>query len=183
MTPPIYQRLAVPRQLPLPRWSGVIVEARVDRVLEKFGLELPDLFAPPGAVEARVVRAQLPAEVGAALERLRAALEDGYGVLERAAADIDPTLSRPAQTTRQQALAGTQEIERKLVHHLKRRQETELGQIARARTAVMPNGKPQERVLTIAPFLARYGTGLLDELAEAFAAWYRGGLEGLSERA
>jgi hypothetical protein len=47
----------------------------------------------------------------------------------------------------------------------------------------MPNGKPQERVLTIAPFLARYGTGLLDELAEAFAAWYRGGLEGLSERA
>jgi bacillithiol synthase len=183
MTPPIYQRLEIPRQCPLPRWSGVVVEPRVDRVLDKFGLTLSDLFAPPGVVEARVVRAQLPAEVGQALERLRAGLEEGYGVLERAAADIDPTLARPAQSARQQALAGTQDIEKKLVHHLKRRQETELGQLARARTAVMPGGKPQERVLTIAPFLARYGPGLLAELADAFESWYRGALEGPLERA
>ena len=79
--------------------------------------------------------------------------------------------------------AGTQDIEKKLVQHLKRRQETELGQIARARTAVLPGGKPQERVLTVAPFLARYGAGLLAELTDAIAAWYRRGLEGLSERA
>jgi len=172
MTPPIYQRLEVPRQRPLPRWSGVIVEPRVDRVLEKFGLELSDLFAPPGAVEARVVRAQLPPAVGQALERLRASLEEGYGTLERAAAEIDPTLVRP-----------TQDIEKKLVQHLKRRQETELGQLTKARTAVMPGAKPQERVLTVAPFLARYGPALLAELADAFESWYRGGLEGPSEPA
>jgi Uncharacterized protein conserved in bacteria len=183
MTPPIYQRLEVPRQRPLPRWSGVIVEPRVDRVLEKFGLELSDLFAPPGVVEARVVRAQLPPEVGQALERLRAGLEEGYGALERAAAEIDPTLVRPTQSTRQQALAGTQDIEKKLVQHLKRRQETELGQLTKARTAVMPGAKPQERVLTVAPFLARYGPALLAELADAFESWYRGALEGPSEPA
>ena len=33
------QRLGVERQLPLPRWSGVMVEPRVDRVLEKFGVD------------------------------------------------------------------------------------------------------------------------------------------------
>jgi uncharacterized protein YllA (UPF0747 family) len=69
------------------------------------------------------------------------------------------------------------------VHHLKRRQETELGQLARARTAVVPNGKPQERVLTVAPFLARYGPGLLTELTDTFEAWYHGALEGSSEPA
>jgi bacillithiol biosynthesis cysteine-adding enzyme BshC len=183
LTPPVYRRLEIPRQQPLPRWSGVIVEPRVDRVLEKFGLTLPDLFAPPGMVEARVVRSQLPEEVGAALERLRAALEREYGVLERGATDIDPTLARPTQAFRQQALAATQEVEKKLVQHLKRRQETELGQVARARTAVMPGGKPQERVLTVAPFLARYGPGLLLELTDAFASWYHGALEGPSQRA
>jgi bacillithiol biosynthesis cysteine-adding enzyme BshC len=183
MTPPIYQRLEIPRQRPLPRWSGLIVEPKVDRVLEKFGLELSDLFTPPGALEARVVRAQLPPEVGQALERLRGAVEEGYGVLERAAAEIDPTLARPTQAARQQALSGAQEIEKKLVHHLKRRQETELGQLAKARTAVMPGGKPQERVLTVAPFLARYGPTLLTELADAFASWYRDALEGPSEGA
>ncbi|HET9725416.1 MAG TPA: bacillithiol biosynthesis cysteine-adding enzyme BshC [Gemmatimonadales bacterium] len=177
MTPPIYQRLQVVRQRPLPRWSGVIVEPRVDRILEKFGLELADLSGPPGAVEARVVRSQLPAEVRQALESLRGSIEEGYGVLERAAADVDPTLVRPTQAVRQQALSGTQDIEKKLVQHLKRRQETELGQLARARTAVLPGGKPQERVLTVAPFLARYGPGLLAELTDAFEQWYRVALE------
>ena len=183
LTPPVYERLGVPRQLPLPRWSGVIVEPRVDRVLEKFGVALTELFAPPGALEARLVRAQLPTEVLAALARVRGALEEGYGALERAAADIDPTLVRPAQAARQQALGGSQEIEKKLVQHLKKRQETELGQLARARTAVAPGGKPQERVLTIAPFLARYGAGLLAELTDAFEGWYRDALEGPSEPA
>jgi uncharacterized protein YllA (UPF0747 family) len=183
LTPPVYDRLEIPRQRPLPRWSGVIVEPRVDRMLEKFGVSLAELSAPPGALEARLVRAQLPPEVTGALDRLRAALDEGYGVLERAATDIDPTLARPTQAARQQALGGTQEVEKKLVHHLKRRQETELGQLARARTAVVPNGKPQERVLTVAPFLARYGPGLLTELTDTFEAWYRGALEGSSEPA
>jgi len=183
MTPPIYQRLGIPRQRPLPRWSGILVEPRVDRVLEKFGLELADLLSAPGAVEAKVVRSQLPGEVDAALARLRAAIDEGYGVLEHAATEIDPTLARPAQSARQQALGGTQDLEKKLVQHLKKRQETELAQLARARTAVMPGGKPQERVLTVAPFLARYGPDLLSGLREAFQGWYAGALEGHLEGA
>ncbi len=183
MTPPIYARLGIARQLPLPRWSGVLVEPRVDRVLEKFGVDLADLMSPPGTVEAKVVRSRLPAEVDSALAGLRRAIEDGYAVLERAATEIDPTLARPAQSARQQALGGTQDIEKKLVQHLKKRQETELSQLARARTAVMPAGKPQERVLTVAPFLARHGTALLAELADAFQAWYAGALEGVLEGA
>jgi bacillithiol synthase len=183
LTPPIYARLEIPRQLPLPRWSGVIVEPRVDRALEKFGVSLEELLAAPGPLEARLVRSQLPSEAIASLERLRTALEVEYGALERAAVEIDPTLARPAQSARQQALAGTQDIEKKLVQHLKRRQETELGQLARARAAVAPGGKPQERVVTVAPFLARYGPGLLEELAGAFETWYAGALEGPSEPA
>ena len=183
LTPPVYERLEIPRQRPLPRWSGVIVEPRVDRVLEKFGVSLAELSAPPGALEARLVRSQLPSAAVEALGRLRAALDEGYAVLEQAAGEIDPTLTRPAQAARQQAIGGTQEIEKKLVHHLKRRQETELGQLARARTAVFPNGKPQERVLTLAPFLARYGPGLLTELSDSFEGWYRDALEGSPEPA
>ena len=47
----------------------------------------------------------------------------------------------------------------------------------------MPNGKPQERVLTVAPFLARFGPGLLQELTDAFRTWYRGALEAPSQPA
>jgi bacillithiol biosynthesis cysteine-adding enzyme BshC len=180
LTPPIYRRLGVEPQRPLPRWSGVLVEPRVDRILEKFGIELEELLAPAGALESRLVRSQLPPEATGALESIRAAVEMGYEALERSAAEIDPTLVRPMQGARHQALSGAQDVEKKLVQHLKRRQETELSQIARARTAVYPGGKPQERVLTAAPFLARYGPALMTDLSDAIETWYAGALEGAS---
>jgi bacillithiol biosynthesis cysteine-adding enzyme BshC len=181
LTPPVYQRMGVDRQQPLPRWSGVLVESRVDRVLGKFGITLADLLEPGSGLEARLVRSQLPKEAVEALTSIRTAVESGYEQLAHAAEAIDPTLTRPIQGVRQQAVAGTQEVEKKLVQHLKRRQETELGQLAKARAAVLPNQKPQERVLTVASFLARYGPGLLQELAAEIEQWYTLTLEGSSE--
>ena len=183
LTPPVYERLGVPRQRPVPRWSGLLVEPRVDRVLEKFGVTLDDLLQPGNALEGRLVRSQLPPEVLASLASLRESIERHYGVLGGSAEEIDPTLARPVQSARQQALTGTQEVEKKLVQHLKKRQETELGQIGRARAAVLPNGKPQERVLTAAPLLARYGPPLVADLLAVIESWYAGALEGASQPA
>jgi bacillithiol biosynthesis cysteine-adding enzyme BshC len=183
LTPPVYERLGVPRQRAIPRWSGLLVEPRVDRVLEKFGVTLEDLLEPGAALEARLVRSQLPTEAVDALARMRAALEAGYDAVARSAEEIDPTLARPVQGARQQALAGTQEVEKKLVQHLKRRQETELGQIARARTSVLPGNKPQERILNVSPFLARYGPSLISDLGAHIEAWYEDALEGAPQPA
>jgi uncharacterized protein YllA (UPF0747 family) len=162
----------------LPRWSGVLVEPRVDRVLRKFNIDLEELLEPQGALEARLVRSQLPDQATRAITDLKAALEAGYERLGQSAREVDPTLDRPVQGSKHQALAGVNEIERKLVHHLKKRQEVELGQIAKARAVVLPENKPQERVLTLAPFLARYGPHLMLELTDAIEAWYATSLEG-----
>src|SRR5439155_569198 len=86
-------------------------------------------------------------------------------------AAVDPTLERTVQSARNAALAGTQEIEKKLIASLKRESETLLRQISRARDAVYPRGEPQERVLTLASFLIRYGPGLLDALGDEVARW------------
>jgi bacillithiol biosynthesis cysteine-adding enzyme BshC len=175
---PIYQLTGVARQTVLPRWSGILVEPRVDRVLRKFEIELSDLLQPPGELEGRLVRSQLPETAGRALADLRRALTSGYADLARSAGDIDPTLVRPVESAKNQALSGVQEMERKLVQHLKRRQETELAQLSKARTLILPDNQPQERVLTVAPFLARHGPQLLSELAEVIESWYASALEG-----
>ena len=78
------------------------------------------------------------------------------------------------QSARNAALAGTNEIERKLVASLKRSQGAVLSQLARARAALAPGGKPQERMLTIASFLARYSGSLLDEIDAEVARWAQG---------
>ncbi len=177
VTEPVYRRLGMTPQRPLPRWSGVVLEPRVDRVLEKFGVGLTELMQPPGPLEARLVRSRLPEDALRALVALRKEIEAHYATIGRAAVEIDPTLEKPIQSARNHALAGTHDVEKKLLQHLKKRQETELSQIARARSAVWPNGKPQERLLTLAPFLARYGPPLLEQLLDAIHEWYAGALE------
>ena len=178
LTPPVYDRMRVPRQAVLPRWSGVLVEPRVERVLQKFGIELADLLEPGGALESRLVRSQLPDEASRALRGLRDSILLGYEALARSATEIDPTLTRAVQGIKNQALAGLSETEKKLVQHLKRRQEVELAQLARARAQVLPDNQPQERILTIVSYLARYGPGLIGELSENMETWYAAALEG-----
>ncbi|MGH9261110.1 MAG: bacillithiol biosynthesis protein BshC, partial [Acidimicrobiales bacterium] len=167
---------AAPADGPVPqtavaRWSGVLVEARVAKVLDRHGLTLADLEAAPGALEARLVRESLPPDVAGVFGELRGRLELEYARLARGVATIDPTLEGRVETARNAALAGTHDIERKLVAALKRANATFVGQIARARHAVYPRGRPQERVLTLASFLVRYGPALLDALEAEVARW------------
>jgi uncharacterized protein YllA (UPF0747 family) len=173
----VYPALGLAAQLPLPRWSGQIVDARTDRVLEKFGATLEELMAPGQQLENRLVRSALPREATDALAALRESIARHYETLTRAAVAIDPTIERTLQNLCNQAYAGSQEAEKKLVGHLKKRQATETQQIARARELVLPLGKPQERVLTIAPLLARFGPELLAALAAEITDWYAAALE------
>ena len=173
----LYEPLGVARQRSLPRWSGLIVDARTDRVLEKFGASLADLLAPGQQLETRVVRDQLPGAATEALAGLRAAIERDYATLIRAAVAIDPTIERTLERHQRRALQGAEDAEKRLVKHLKRRQATETSQIARARELVQPLGKPQERVLTLAPLLARHGAVLLEALAAHITSWYASALE------
>jgi bacillithiol biosynthesis cysteine-adding enzyme BshC len=174
LTSPIYQALEVPRQLPVPRWSGMLVEPRVDRVLEKFQADVKELVEPGQKLEARVLRDQLPREAVDVLERLERTITEEYARLERIGVDIDPTLRKPVESARQHALSEARALEKRLLHHMKQRQLTEMTQIARARTAVLPEGQPQERVYSIIGFLARYGPSVMDLLAEQIGAWYAG---------
>jgi bacillithiol synthase len=168
---PLYQALDVQPQTPVPRWSGVLVESRVEKVMEKHGLTLADFERPPGSLEAHVVSEALAPEVEQGFRDTRTQIEETYTRLAATVARIDPTLERTVQSARNAALAGTHDVEKKVVASLKRANETLMGQLARARAALAPDGKPQERVLSLASFLARYGPGLLDEIDAEVARW------------
>jgi uncharacterized protein YllA (UPF0747 family) len=138
----------------------MIVETRIERVLRRHGLEIADL-AVPGGAEGRLVREALPAEQSEALRVARLHLHEDYERLARGAGSLDPTLERSALAARNAALDRLARLERS--------SDTITRQIARARSALYPGGKPQERVLTIASFLMRYGPGLLDDVAAEVA--------------
>lgn len=177
LTPPVYQQLGVTAQQPVPRWSGLLVEPRVTSVIEKYGCSITELMGEGTELEVRITHQAYPEGTDAAFAALRDAIQQGYEPVVRAAAGVDPTLERPAASARARALHGLAELAKKLAQHARKRESTELGQIARARTSVRPEGKPQERVLSMAGFLARYGPDLLGGLAAHIEGWYARVLE------
>ena len=168
---PLFSSLGVAPQTHVPRWSGVIIEARVDKILNKHGLTPADFAGQPGTLETRIAKAELPPDLAESLKALRDEVESRFARISGEVQQLDPTLERTVQSARNAALAGTNEIEKKLVASLKRTQGTLVSQLARARAALMPDGKPQERVLTSVSFLARYGETLLEQIDAEVARW------------
>ena len=180
---PLYRILGVARQLPVARWSGLLVEPRVERTLRKFEARVGDALADGQELETRIARAALPEGTEAGLAQLRDAIRGGFDPLLARALALDPTLERPARSAEARALFAVERLEKKLLQAARRREAVELAQIARASTSLRPLGKPQERVLTLSGFLARYGDSLLESFAEHIAQHYQASLVAASPTA
>jgi bacillithiol biosynthesis cysteine-adding enzyme BshC len=164
---PIYEALEIVPQRPVARWSARFIEARVAKVLDRYGIGAEELAGPEGRLEASLVRNEMPDEARTALDALRGSLAQEYERLEQAAIAVDPTLGKAAQSARNSALAGVGGLEKRLVAHLKKKNEIVVQQIAKARRSLFPRGKPQERVYNTVPYLVRYGPAFLDGALEA----------------
>lgn len=175
----VYAALGVAPQAAVPRWSGFVVEGRVRKVLEKYGITPAALDQPHGSLEASLVADELPPVARDALAALRAALASHYPRLEEAAAAIDPTLRKPIESTMNATLAGLANVEKRLISHLKSQNEILLHQVEKARANLFPVGKPQERVFNVCSYLVRYGADFLDGVLAACAA-HAAALETLS---
>jgi bacillithiol biosynthesis cysteine-adding enzyme BshC len=168
---PVYATLDVAPQAPVARWSTLVVEQRTRKVLDRYAITPDDLQLPEGQLEQRLVRGDVPDDAERALATLRNVVTEEYDRLRDAAATVDPTLRKPVESSRNAALVGLRDIEKRIVTHLKQRNDTLVQQLARARQALVPLGRPQERVLNIVPFLVRYGRAFLDEARRAAGVW------------
>ena len=148
-----------------PRASVTIVERKVRKVLDKYHLDLPSMRVPPHELASKVVRDQLPDSVEQALSTIAARIEAGYRDLLAAAVQIDPTLKGPVNRAQNVSIRQLRDVEAKIVQLAKKQQEIQLEQLSKAGVNLYPEGAPQERVLNIVPYLARYGRGLLGDIA------------------
>jgi len=179
-TAPVYQTLGVAAQAVTTRWSGRVVEKRIAKVLEKYGIDPAELVGPDGQLEARLVSEGLPSGTTGALERLRAAIDAEYPTLLEAAITVDPTLRKPVEGARSAALSGVADVEKRILSRLKQQDEVLQRQLANARNALFPLRKSQERVLNVVQYLVRYGEELLHGVRTACDTWAEelGGVSG-----
>lgn len=171
---PIAEILGVPRPVIVPRWSCLIIEPHVEKILEKLYL-LPEDLRDPHEAEARFARSQLSASVLEQLESTRTVLHDQLDALTRAINEGD-TVVAPSVTGGLHAnlVRRIDRFERRLIAASKKQHSEVMREIATARGSLYPMGKPQERALNFVPLLARYGSALRDEMLAAASQHARG---------
>ncbi len=174
----VFRHLGIAQPARVPRWSGLLVDSYADRMLARFGLSLEALRDPERDVLSQAAADRMPGRAVGALKQLRAVAAEAGHVLTTESASIAEPLARSADGSMRRIEFEVGRLERRMIRALKRRHDTELRQLRRARTSVLPAGRPQERVLCVPEPLARYGPALLEAVRDEAASAYRQALEG-----
>jgi uncharacterized protein YllA (UPF0747 family) len=149
------------------RWSGLVLEPHVQRILARHALDVDDLRAPH-AVLARLVHERLPDDVRVALARYRSALDEAAEAFARAVATTTPPIIPEGVATgaRNSIAHRLDRLERRVIAAEKRRHQALVRDVDTAGASLFPLGKPQERVLNLMPMLARHGMPLFHEMLD-----------------
>ena len=164
-TSAVADALGLARPVPVPRWSGTIIEPHVRRILDRHALGLDDLRDPHGA-ERRAAQDAIPTPLQRALDTLREQVD--ASTRDLAAAGRALAVPDAVFEGNRRALAHRLDrLERRLRAAAARRASAAIEDLRTARGALFPEGKRQERALNMIPLLARHGQALLDRLRAA----------------
>ena len=161
---PVYAHFGVPMPLVAPRLSATLVDPAVMKFLRRTEIALATLQPQDESALNRLLGAQLPAAVEQALDAAGDAIRDRMAAVAAAVAEVDPTLTGAAESTRGRMERDLGNLQNKVVQAAKRRHQTLRRQFTRAQSQIFPHGSPQERAIGGICFLNRYGDTLLDRL-------------------
>jgi bacillithiol synthase len=166
-TAEVYRVLGRPVTPILPRSSLTVVERRTWRTLERYGLDLSDLFAGYESVIARVVEEHLGAETAQAFSHTEETFKQELDKLEEQLRHVDPTLADALETGRRKINYQLEGLRTRFHRAQMSRDRAAHRQIERAIAALYPHKALQERHLNITSLLARHGSYVISWIYDA----------------
>ncbi len=158
----VYEKL-LGRVTPIiPRFSATLVEPKSDRLLERYGLTLPDLFHD--SLRERLAERVLPAELQSAFDGATANLEQCLGTLRNALAKLDATLVDAANRAGSKMQYQLEHLRASAARAEVRQSELLTRHADVLKSMLYPNKTLQEREVGGIYFLAKYGSDLLQQL-------------------
>jgi bacillithiol biosynthesis cysteine-adding enzyme BshC len=146
------------------RFSATLVDARAQRLLQKYGLKVSDTFHGTEQLRERIAQRCLPAELEAKFESAKKGLEWHIGDIREQLAAADPTLLRAAERAAKKMGYQLDRLRAKAARAVLRRSEELSRHAEQLSVALYPHKELQERTVPGIYFLARMGTAGLREL-------------------
>jgi bacillithiol biosynthesis cysteine-adding enzyme BshC len=151
----------------LPRFSATLLEPKAERILDRYHLQLPDLFQGPENLREKIAARSLPSELQTKFSEAYANVEGSISALRDAIGALDPTLVRAADRARMRMWHQVNRVHRQAGRSELLRNEVIDRHASFLDHALFPHKTLQEREIAGIYFLARYGIGLLEKLYSA----------------
>jgi bacillithiol synthase len=147
-----------------PRFSATLVEPRLQSLLEKYGISLPDLFQGQDVLREKLGAQALPKELHQAFDSAETSLKNSLEAIRETLTRLDKTLVDSANTAQEKIQHQIEQL-RARAARAELRQAEVLGRHAELLSnGLYPNKTLQEREIGAIYFLGRYGTALLLDL-------------------
>jgi bacillithiol synthase len=160
----IYEHVLGRMPVVLPRAGFTILDAKAEKLLQKYGLCIENLWAGPQELRRKMESVSVPPALAENFDRENAQMESTLAELGAQVEKLDPTLSGAVSTARKKISFQLEKLRRKTGRAL----DQKIGLLAEherfLESLLYPNKALQSRELCFLPFLARWGMVGLSEL-------------------
>lgn len=159
---PLYAELLGRSPVFLPRNGFTLIDEKANRYLDRYGLSVAECFTGEQAFEERLGRTRIPEHLRGSMEGAVSQTSALFDRLRQELLEFDPTLAAASERSRTRVLYQFEKLERKTAREITRREHRVRADAHYLRGLIYPEKHLQERIYSFLPFLAAYGTGLVD---------------------
>src|SRR6185437_10988298 len=156
----LYERLLGRMPVIFPRNSFTLLDARATKLLDRYGMHLPDILDHEAGVKSRIARRLVPEDLTGRFHSLQSATERSLEELRNQLSRFDPTLESAARKSSAKILYQIEKLSQKAAREALRRDERATNDAAYLLDLLYPHRHLQERFYSIVPFLAKHGLDL-----------------------
>ena len=160
----VYSKLAGRVTPILPRIFATLIEPRQAKLLDRYQLELPDLFAGPEKFRELVASRALPESILKSFDSAAVHLEQALADIQPPLEKLDKTLVDAADNAGVKMRYQLQGLRDKAARAEARKNSEVMRHADELLTALYPNKELQEREVGAAYFLLKYGTSVLEQI-------------------
>ncbi len=162
----LYQKLLARMPVIFPRNSFTLLDGRAEKLIARYGLQIPDLFEHQDKVKGKMAGQLVPAGLASEFVSLESSISNAISTLEGRLQSFDPTLEAAAKKSGAKMLYQLRHLSGKTARETLRRDERSAREANYLINLTYPHRRLQERFYSIVPFLAKHGLDLLQRLFE-----------------
>ncbi|MFO8100219.1 MAG: bacillithiol biosynthesis cysteine-adding enzyme BshC [Salinibacter sp.] len=165
----VYDWAGLDQPLIHPRASVTLVEGKVDKVLDKYGLSVADFRADMDALFQDVVVDAMAAGGDDAFQDATTQMHRALNALKPEVEAVDRSLASSVEATRAAIVDEMNDLKQRTVRAEKRQHDEVRAQLQKAHVNLRPGGILQERRINVLYYLNKYSPGLLADLQAALS--------------